>query len=37
MGDTSMLCRISMTSALPASWRVVISFLEQSDIVDTDC
>ena len=37
MGDTSMLCRLSMTSALPASWRAVICFLEQSDIVDTDC
>ena len=29
MGDTSMLCRLSMTSTLPASWRAVISFLEQ--------
>ena len=27
MGDTSMLYRLSMTSALPASWRAVISLL----------
>ena len=32
MGDTSMLCSLSMTSALPASWRAVISLLEQSEI-----
>ena len=30
MGDTSMLCRLSMTSALPASWRAMISLLEQT-------
>ena len=29
MGDTSMLCRLSMTSALPASWRAVISLLDK--------
>ena len=31
MGDTSMLQRLSMTSALRASWRAVISILEQCD------
>ena len=31
MGDTSMLCRLSMTSALRASWRAAISLLEHSD------
>ena len=37
MGGTSMLCRLSMTSTLQASWRAVISFLEQNIIIDTDC
>ena len=33
MGDTSMLRRLSMTSALRASWRAVISILEQCGIM----
>ena len=31
MGDTSMLRRLSMTSALQASWRAVISNLEKNE------